>query len=98
MSVTEEPKVSTPTLSEPAKEKAPLVAVNTENTEFSAGLLGGIAGERVCLFSVLSASAFVTTTCSILFVITVILYVIRTPVVINTGVLVATGERRRSVH
>ncbi|CAN0349201.1 unnamed protein product [Ascophyllum nodosum] len=44
MSVTEEPKVSTPTLSEPAKEKAPLVAVNTENTEFSAGLLGGIAG------------------------------------------------------
>lgn len=46
MSMTEEPKVSTPKTSEPAAaEKAPLVTVNTENTEFSAGVLGGIAGE-----------------------------------------------------
>lgn len=42
MAVTEEPKVSTPPKSE---EKAPMVVVNTENTEFSAGVLGGLAGE-----------------------------------------------------
>lgn len=47
MSVTEEePKVST-SKAGGSKEKAPLaVAVNTENTQFSAGVLGGVAGER----------------------------------------------------
>lgn len=43
MSVTEEPKVSS---SKGADEKAPMVVVNSENTEFSAGVLGGIAGEN----------------------------------------------------
>ena len=46
MSVTEEPKVSTSKVGGGDDEKAPLaVPVNTENTQFSAGVLGGIAGE-----------------------------------------------------
>lgn len=46
MSVTEEPKVSTSKVGGGDEEKAPLaVAINTENTQFSAGVLGGIAGE-----------------------------------------------------
>lgn len=44
MSVTDEPKVSTKSVGG-ADEKAPMVVVNTENTEFSAGVLGGLAGE-----------------------------------------------------
>ncbi|CAM9203681.1 unnamed protein product [Hapterophycus canaliculatus] len=44
MSVTEEPKVATPKADD-TPEKAPMaVAVNPENTEFSAGVLGGVAG------------------------------------------------------
>lgn len=52
MSVTEEPKVSTSKVGGGGddEEKAPLaVVVNTENTQFSAGVLGGIAGERLSL-------------------------------------------------
>lgn len=48
MVATEEPKVSappTPDSSTPPK-KAEMVVVNTENTEFSAGVVGGIAGKR----------------------------------------------------
>lgn len=49
MVATEEPKVSappTPNASTPPPSKAEMVVVNTENTEFSAGVVGGIAGER----------------------------------------------------
>lgn len=46
MAVTEEPKVSSPPTDKPAA-KAEMVVVNSENTEFSAGVLGGIAGEFV---------------------------------------------------
>lgn len=46
MAVTEEPKVSSPPKDKPAA-KAEMVVVNSENTEFSAGVLGGIAGEFV---------------------------------------------------
>lgn len=46
MAVTEEPaKVSTPGKADDKGPKAEMVVVNTENTEFSAGVLGGIAGE-----------------------------------------------------
>ena len=45
MAVSEEPKVSTPAQAEDKATKAEMVVVNTENTEFSAGVLGGIAGE-----------------------------------------------------
>ncbi|CAM9403076.1 unnamed protein product [Sphacelaria rigidula] len=47
MVATEEPKVSappTPNASTPPPNKAEMVVVNTENTEFSAGVVGGIAG------------------------------------------------------
>lgn len=46
MTVTDEPQVSTPPVDEekPAA-KASMVVVNADNTEFSAGVLGGVAGE-----------------------------------------------------
>ena len=47
MAVSEEPKVSTPSQAEDKSSKAEMVVVNTENTEFSAGVLGGIAGEKL---------------------------------------------------
>lgn len=48
MSVTEEPKVKTSDVGGGEEKKAPLaVAVNTENTQFSAGVLGGVAGKRL---------------------------------------------------
>lgn len=45
MAVSEEPKVSTPSQAEDKGTKAEMVVVNAENTEFGAGVLGGIAGE-----------------------------------------------------
>ncbi len=46
MSVTEEePKVSTSSVGKEEKKAPMAVVVNTENTQFSAGVLGGIAGE-----------------------------------------------------
>lgn len=45
MVATEEPKVSAPPTSSPPP-KSEMVVVNNENTQFSAGIVGGIAGER----------------------------------------------------